>query len=194
MNNQSSDMLRGPAQEFDFGSDAEEEDEPPAPLLRGRKSKQGGPAPHKIVPTSSGDSSDSESEDERTTMANMEARSRALDAQAAAEAELDIEEFQGAAAAAEDEDEDDDMEGEEDANGDIDAEPFHLPTPAEREEEKLSVPDVHTVQRRMRECVRILGKFKRLAAEGQSVFFSYGLTSLGLTLFSAVHARITSNN
>ncbi|KAJ7740709.1 NOL1/NOP2/sun family RNA met [Mycena maculata] len=163
------DMLRGPAQEFDFGSDAEEDE--PAPLLRGRKSKQGG-APPNVVPTGLDDSSESgedsdEDEEGRTTMANMEARSRALDAKAAEEAELDIEEYQEAAAS-EGEDDDVDMEGEEDANGDIDAEPFRLPTAAEREEEKTSVPDVHTVQRRMRECVRILGKFKRLAEEGRS--------------------------
>ncbi|KAJ7470665.1 NOL1/NOP2/sun family RNA met [Mycena latifolia] len=163
------DMLRGPVQEFDFGSDAEE-DEPPAPLLRGRKSKQSA-APAKVVPTGSDDSSESSDEDDDedgpTTMANMEARSRALDAKAAAEAELDIEEYQEAAASDEEE-EDVDMEGQEDANGDIDAEPFRLPTAAEKEEEKLSVPDVHIVQRRIRECVRILAKFKRLAEEGRS--------------------------
>ncbi|KAJ7489812.1 NOL1/NOP2/sun family RNA met [Mycena galericulata] len=163
------DMLRGPAQEFDFGSDAEEDE--PAPFLRGRKSKQGG-APPNIVPTGSDDSSESDSDEDDDengpiTVANMEARSRALDAKAAAEAELDIEEYQEAAAS-EDEEDDVDMEGEEDANGDIDADPFRLPTAAEREEEKISVPDVHTVQRRMRECVRILAKFKRLAEQGRS--------------------------
>jgi ribosomal RNA methyltransferase Nop2 len=164
----SSDIFRGPVQEFDFGSD---EDEPePAPLLRGRKSKQSGPAP-KIVPTGSDDSSESDSEDDeedRITIANMAARSRALDEKAAADAELDIAEQQ-AAAASDDEDEDIDME--EDVNGDIEGVPFRLPTAAEREEEKITVPDVHTVQRRMRECVRILGKFKRLAEKGRWVFF-----------------------
>ncbi|KAJ7046678.1 NOL1/NOP2/sun family RNA met [Mycena alexandri] len=162
------DMLRGPAQEFDFGSDAEEDEPAPAPLLRGRKSKQSG-APPNAVPTGADDSSESESdeEDERITMANMAARSRALDEQAAADAELDLADVQGAAAG-EDEDDDVDMEGDEDANGDIDAEPFRLPTAAEREEEKISMPDVHLVQRRMRECVRILGKFKRLAEPGRS--------------------------
>ncbi|KAJ7098020.1 NOL1/NOP2/sun family RNA met [Mycena belliarum] len=160
------DMLRGPVQEFDFGSDAEEDT--PAPLLRGRKSKQSS-APNSIVPTGSNDSSGSSDDDEDgpTTMANMEARSRALDAKAAAEAELDIEEYQEAAAS-DDEDDDVDMEGQEDANGDIDAEPFRLLTAAEKEEEKLTVPDVHTVQRRIRECARVLAKFKRLAEEGRS--------------------------
>ncbi|KAK7014949.1 SAM-MT-RSMB-NOP domain-containing protein [Favolaschia claudopus] len=163
------DMLRGPVQEFDFGSDAEEDAPQPALPLRGRKSKQSG-LPAKIIPTASDDSSESESEEdeeERITIANMAAKSRALDDEAEAEAELDIAEQQ-AAAAASDEDEDVGMEGDEDANGDIDAEPFHLPTPAEREEEKISVPDVHTVQRRMRECVRVLGRFKRLAEKGRS--------------------------
>ncbi|KAJ6455678.1 NOL1/NOP2/sun family RNA met [Mycena sanguinolenta] len=162
------DMLRGPLQEFDFGSDADEDEPEPAPLLRGRKSKQSQP-PSKVVPTGSDDSSESDSdedEEDRITIANMAARSRALDEQAAAEAELDIAEQQAAAAASEDEDEDVDME--EDANGDIDAEPFRLPTAAEREEEKISVPEVHTIQRRMRECVRVLGKFKRLAEKGRS--------------------------
>ncbi|KAJ7905391.1 NOL1/NOP2/sun family RNA met [Mycena olivaceomarginata] len=145
------DIFRGPVQEFDFGSD---EDEPePAPLLRGRKSKQSGPAP-KIE----------DDEEDRITIANMAARSRALDEKAAADAELDIAEQQ-AAAASDDEDEDIDME--EDVNGDIEGAPFRLPTAAEREEEKITVPDVHTVQRRMRECVRILGKFKRLAEKGR---------------------------
>ncbi|KAJ7273612.1 NOL1/NOP2/sun family-domain-containing protein [Mycena haematopus] len=160
----SSDMLRGPVQEFDFGSDADEDEPEPAPLLRGRKSKQSRP-PAQVVPSGSDDSSEDDSDEDRITIANMAARSRALDEKAAAEAELDIAEQQ-AAAASEDEDEDIDME--EDANGDIDAEPFRLPTAAEREEEKISVPDVHTVQRRMRECVRILGKYKRLAEKGRS--------------------------
>ncbi|KAJ7285949.1 NOL1/NOP2/sun family RNA met [Mycena rebaudengoi] len=161
------DLLRGPVQEFDFGSDAEEDEPEVAP--RSKKSKQS-VAPSKIVPTGSDDSSDDESEDdeeERVTMANMEARSRALDAKAAAEAELDVEEYQGAAVSDE-EDDDVNMDGEENADGDMDGEPFRLPTAAEREEEKTSMPDIHLVQRRIRECVRILGKFKRLAEPGRS--------------------------
>lgn len=101
----------------------------------------------------------------------MEARSRALDAQAAQDAELDAEEMRNAQLAGEDEgddfgnaDDDEDMEDEED--GDEDA--FHLPTAEEREEEKkIGGPDVHVVQRRMRECVRVLGNFKKRAAEGR---------------------------
>ncbi|KII89210.1 hypothetical protein PLICRDRAFT_110140 [Plicaturopsis crispa FD-325 SS-3] len=54
------------------------------------------------------------------------------------------------------------MDGEE---GDI----FVLPTTEEREaEKKAGGPDVNVVQRRMRECVRILGNFRRLAAKGRS--------------------------
>lgn len=101
-------------------------------------------------------------------MANMEARSRALDAKAAREAELDAEEMQNAAQEGEDEDDfadaDEAMVGEE---GEVDGE-FHLPTAEEREEEKKTGgPDVHTVQRRMRECVRVLGNFTKLAAKGR---------------------------
>ncbi|KAF7304795.1 SAM-MT-RSMB-NOP domain-containing protein [Mycena kentingensis (nom. inval.)] len=166
----SADMLRGPVQEFDFGSDAEEPDDEPAPRLRSKKSKQAGPPPSKIIPdagSSSSDSSDEDDEEERITLANMEARSRALDAQAEADAELDLAEIQAGDAG--DEDEDVDMEDdEEDANGDVSAEPFHLPTAAEREAEKATVPDVHVVQHRMRQCVKVLGKFKRLAEKGRS--------------------------
>ncbi|KAF7322895.1 SAM-MT-RSMB-NOP domain-containing protein [Mycena chlorophos] len=164
------DMLGGPAQEFDFGSDAEEPEEQPAPKLRSKKSKQAGPPPSKIIPNLDSDNSDDsdDEEEERVTRATMEARSRALDAQAEADAELDLAEMQ-AAADASDDDEDADMDdGEEDANGDIAIEPFHLPTAAEREQEKISVPDVHLVQQRMRQCVKVLGRFKRLARDGRS--------------------------
>lgn len=100
-------------------------------------------------------------------MANMAKLSRKLEARAAAEAELDAEEL-NALAAEEYEDEDMDVNAPEDANGDIIAEPFHLPTPAEREEEKANGgPDVHLVQRRMRECVRVLAKFSKRAEKGR---------------------------
>ncbi|KAG6878690.1 rRNA (cytosine-C5-)-methyltransferase nop2 [Termitomyces sp. T159_Od127] len=159
------DLLRGVVQKFDFDTDDEED----LPLLKGRKSKQS-ERPSKIIPTASdaSDDSDEDSEDEngRVTMANMEARSRALDAKAAAEAELDEEEFREAAVSDE---EDIDGEGEPDAGGEIDSEPFHLPTASEREVEKQSGgPDVHVIQRRMRECARVLGKFKRLAEKNRS--------------------------
>jgi len=101
-------------------------------------------------------------------MANMAARSRKLDALAAAEAEMDAEALH---AAVENEDDDDDdmaTEGEEDADGDINAEPFHLPTPTERGEEAAGGgPDVHAVQRRMQHCVRVLAKFNRRAEKGR---------------------------
>ncbi|KAJ7063201.1 NOL1/NOP2/sun family RNA met [Mycena amicta] len=158
--------MRGPVQEFDFDSDADEPEDEPAPRLRSKKSKQAA-LPSQIIPTAGSSSSDSEDEeDDRITLANMEARSRALDAQAEADAELDLAEFQAADAG--DDEDDADMGEEEDANGDITVEPFQLPTAAEREAEKITIPDVHVVQQRMRQCVKVLGRFKRLAQEGRS--------------------------
>lgn len=163
----SDDLLRGPAEELELGSD-DDDDEPQ--LMPNRKKHRQHAKPSKIIPTgsdqSSSDSEGSEDDDGPTTMANMEARSRALDAKAALEADLDAEEMQFAAD--EDEEEDDvDMEGEIDEDGEI----FQLPTFQEREEEKKAGgPEVHIVQRRMRECVRVMGNFKRLAAKGRSVF------------------------
>ncbi|KAG6850525.1 hypothetical protein H0H93_012141 [Arthromyces matolae] len=168
MHTLSDDPLRGSVQKFDFDTD-EEEEEVVQPVSKRKKSKQS-ERPLKIIPTASDATDDSEddgSDDEDVTMANMEAKSRALDAKAAAEAALDEEEFQGAV---EDDEEDLDGEGESDAEGkEADAEPFHLPTASERETEKQSGgPDVHVVQRRMRECVRVLGKFKHLAEKDRS--------------------------
>ncbi|TBU65681.1 NOL1/NOP2/sun family RNA met [Dichomitus squalens] len=167
------DLLRGPAQELDLGSDDEEEDELPV-KLKSKKSKQAD-RPLKIIPTmsdaSSGESDEEEEdEDGPITMKNIEARSRALDARAAREAELDLEELQQAELAGE-EDGDDfaDADMDEEGEGGEDSEAFVLPTAEEREEEKKrGGPDVHTVQRRMRECVRVLGNFKKLAAKGRS--------------------------
>ncbi|KAH9951876.1 NOL1/NOP2/sun family RNA met [Amylocystis lapponica] len=167
------DLLQGPIQEFDFGSDEEELTIAPT-KLKGKKSKQQ-ERPHKIIPTGSDASSDSDSDSESeddgpVTIANMEARSRALDAKAAAEAELDAEELRDAELAGE---EDDDLADEDDVDeegeGEEDGEAFHLPSAAEREEEKQNGgPDVHVVQRRMRECVRVLSNFKKRAAQGRS--------------------------
>jgi hypothetical protein len=147
----------------------------PVAESKDKKSKQH-TKPAKIIPTGSdfsdGDFSEREDSDGPVTMANMEARSRALDAQALADAELDVEELQDAALGESDHDMDNDIDidGEEDGNGEIDAEPFHLLTPEEREEEKKKGgPDVHVVQRRIRECVRVLGKSKKLAAKGRCV-------------------------
>lgn len=152
------DLLRGVPEELDLGSDDEEVELLPQ---KGRKSKQA-ERPTKIIPTASDEDSDDESdnEDGPITAKNIESRSRALDEKAAREAELDIEEMQNAAF--EGSDEDIDMEGEGE-----DAEAFHLPTAEEREEEKNHVADVHVVQRRMRECVRILGNFRKLGARGR---------------------------
>ncbi|GLB35044.1 putative NOL1 NOP2 sun family protein [Lyophyllum shimeji] len=160
--------LRGTVQEFDFDTDEEEEIQSASKRKKSKQSEK----PLKIIPTgsdaSSDDDDDDSEEDERVTMANMEARSRALDAKAAAEAELDEAEFQGALAS-DDKNEDLDMDEDAGTDGEIDAEPFHLPTAAEREAEKQAGgPDLQVVQRRMRECVRVLGKFKRLAEKGRS--------------------------
>lgn len=167
----SDDMLRGPVQELDLGSDEEDEDVAPAGRLRGKRSKQL-ERPSKIIPTGSDDSdsdaSGSEDEDDKITMANMEARSRALDEKAAREAELDLEEMQQAALAGEEDG--DDLDGEVDEDGDVGegGEAFELPTPEEIEEEKAAGgPQVHIVQRRMRECVRVLSNLKRYASKGR---------------------------
>ncbi|KAF9052969.1 NOL1/NOP2/sun family-domain-containing protein [Panaeolus papilionaceus] len=159
--------LRGPAQEFDFGSDDEEE--PSAPVTSKNKRSKQAERPQKIIPTGSDASSSDEDEDEasdRVTMANMATRSRKLEALQAEEEELDIAEAQ-AREVAELED-DDDMDDEVEEN-DMDTDVFHLPTAAEREEETTNGgPDVHTVQRRMRECVRVLSKFSKRAEKGRS--------------------------
>jgi ribosomal RNA methyltransferase Nop2 len=165
----SDEPLRGPIQEFDFGTDDEEEDQQPI-LSKPKKSKQS-ERPKKIVPTASDVSSsdeDSEDDNEPITKDNIAERSRKLEAVAAEEAALAQEELKESAFAAAEEDEDVDMSGEEDENGDVDVEPFRLPTVEEREEEKAKGgPDVHAVQRRMRECVRVLSKFKKRAEQGR---------------------------
>lgn len=156
----SDDLLRGVPEELDLGSDDEEVALFPQ---KGRKSKQA-ERPTKIIPTASDEDSDDESdnEDGPITAKNIEFRSRALDEEAAREAELDLEEMQNAALDASDDEIDMEGEGE-------DAEAFHLPTAEERAEEKNHVADVHVVQRRMRECVRILGNFRKLGAKDRYV-------------------------
>ncbi|KZT11247.1 NOL1/NOP2/sun family RNA met [Laetiporus sulphureus 93-53] len=165
------DLLQGPIRELDLDSDDDELEIAPA-RTKGKKSKQH-ERPAKIIPTASDQSSSDEEdeEDSPVTFANMEARSKAMDAKATREAELDAKEMREAEfAGAEDgdfadADVDEDMDGE-DGKGE---EAFRLPSAEEREEEKKNGgPDVHTVQRRMRECVRVLGNFKKLAAKGRS--------------------------
>ncbi|KAA1474912.1 NOL1/NOP2/sun family putative RNA met [Dentipellis sp. KUC8613] len=160
------DSPRLPAQELDLGSDDDEEEPIQLTKLKSKKSKQAD-RPVKIIPTGSDASSDSdedeEDEDGPTTLANMEARSRALDARALREAELDAEELQAAEEAGEGDGEFDEVEDMEDEEMEVDGEEFVLPTAEEREKEKhAGGPDVHLVQRRMRECVRVLGHWKRL--------------------------------
>ena len=160
--------MRGPAQDFDF--DTDDEEEPPPSKAKTKKSKQA-ERPEKIIPDasdSSGDDTSEDEDDEPVTMANMAERSRKLEALAAEEAALAEEELKASAFAAEEYDEDVDMTGEEDENGDVNAAQFHLPTMEEREEEKAKGgPDVHRVQRRMRECVRVLSKFSKRAESGR---------------------------
>ena len=168
-----SDMLRGTVEELDLGSDDDEEEELVPAKLKGKRSKQL-EHPTKIIPTGSDASSDEDEDDEDddgpVTMANMEARSRAMDAKAAREAELDAEEMRNAEVDTEGDDELADADEDEDEEGEGAAEPFELPTAEEREEEKKAGgPQVHVVQRRMRECVRVLGNFKKRAAEGRYV-------------------------
>ena len=156
----SDEPLGGPTQEFDFDTDDEGSD-----VLIKKTNLRNQPLSNTFGGPD--DSGSSEDEDEPITMANMEARSRALDVRAAAEAKLDAEEFRVGAASGEDEDYMDiDRVGDEE--GDVNAEPFHLPTTAERESEKQSGgPDLDVVQRRIKECVRVLGKFSRLAEKGR---------------------------
>ncbi|KAG7092350.1 rRNA (cytosine-C5-)-methyltransferase nop2 [Marasmius oreades] len=162
------ELLRGEVEEFDFDSD--EVELPPQQFSsRIKKSKQA-ERPLKIIPNASDNSdSDEDSDDDPVTMANMETKSRALEARAAKEAQLDLDEIQ---AAAEMEDGDDfDMEDveDDDENGEADGETFNLPTAEEREAERnAGGPDVHVVQRRMRECTRVLQKFKKRAEKGRS--------------------------
>ncbi|KAI9466259.1 NOL1/NOP2/sun family RNA met [Lactarius psammicola] len=104
---------------------------------------------------------DEEGDNIPLTASNFEARSRALDARLARNAELDAEELQLAAQV-----EVDDLECAEDMDVDedeVDA-PNNgtvLPTPEERAEEKrVGGPDVHVVQKRMRQCIGILKRWK----------------------------------
>jgi hypothetical protein len=101
-------------------------------------------------------------EDAPITPSNFAARSRALDARSAREVQLDLEELQLAAQV--EADEFDDVDGMDDDDDEVDlpgAEGVILPTAEERAEEKRSGgPEVHVVQKRMRECVRILKMWK----------------------------------
>src|SRR6267142_4655445 len=136
---------------------------------------------------SSSDASDSdmnsnEDEDVPITASNFAARSRALDARAVREAGLDAEELQMAAQAEADEfDGIEDMDEEEVEVDAPEAEEVMLQTAEQRWEEKKSGgPDVHVVQKRMRECVRILKKWKISGAKtGRFVIQRVYLIRLG---------------
>jgi ribosomal RNA methyltransferase Nop2 len=167
----SDDLLTGPAQELDFSSSEEEEESVPVITGRNKKSKQAD-RPSKIIPTASDESSDEDDEEEEEiTGKNIIARSKALDARSAREAQLDVDELQAAEAAGLDEDDfaDADMDDAEEGEEDI----FALPSLEQREEEKArGGPDLPTVQRRMRECQKVLRNFARLGA-GRFVCVSY---------------------
>jgi ribosomal RNA methyltransferase Nop2 len=167
----SDDLLQGAAQELDLGSDSDDQPEPEVVLGRGKRSKQAD-RPTKIIPTGSDLSSDEDDEDDdepggKVTAKNMVARARAMDARAAHEADLGAEEMQAdeAAGMADDDFADVDMADDDEEGGAEGSGPFVLPTAEEREEEKArGGPDLHTVQRRMRTCVRVLNNFARLGA------------------------------
>ena len=160
-------------QEFDFDTDSENNESIDTSTKKQKPKRLDRPL--KIIPTGS-DSEPSESESSsseggrktvkgKTTIVNMEARSRAMDAEAAKEAELDMQELQDAVAAGEMEGDDfDEMESDEgdDEEGGPSA-PVKILTLEEREtEKKAGGPDVLTVQRRLRHCVRVLENFKKL--------------------------------
>lgn len=106
--------------------------------------------------TAQSDVEDESDEEAPITGQNIEARSRALDKQAALDAALDDEEIQKNAVPL--------------ADGEEYMEVFELPTAEEREEEKKrGGPDVQEVQRRMRECARVLGDFKRFGDKSRYV-------------------------
>lgn len=142
-------------------------------VLNGKRSLfQDSDVSSKSDATSASDMDDEEGDDLPVTASNFEARSRALDAKLARNAELDAEELQLAA-----QEEADDLEGAEDMDADedeVDA-PVNgtvLLTPEERAEEKRAGgPDVHVVQRRMRQCIGILKRWKTSGAKtGRFVF------------------------
>lgn len=122
--------------------------------------------------TSASDMDDEEGDEFPVTASNFEAKSRALDAKLARDADLDAEELQLAAQV-----EADDLEGAEDMDADedeVDA-PDNgavLLTPEERAEEKrVGGPEVHIVQRRMRQCIGILKRWKTSGTKtGRCVF------------------------
>ncbi|TFK29844.1 NOL1/NOP2/sun family putative RNA met [Coprinopsis marcescibilis] len=159
------DIPRGPVQELEF-SDEEEEEIVLTNKSSKRKSKES-PEDGALSDTSS---SESDSDDD-VTMGNMEAKSRALDERALREAALDMEELRKAALNADDDDDDDfdDMDEDSVAEDDGEEDVFHLPTAEERGKEKASGgPDLQILQRRLRECLRVLSKFKKRAEPGRA--------------------------
>ncbi len=85
----------------------------------------------------------------------MERKSRALEARDAEDVQMGVQE--GA------------VVGRRQADDHDDVEIFHLPNAEEREKEKESGGiHVQEVRRRIQDCVRVLGDFKKLASNGRS--------------------------
>jgi ribosomal RNA methyltransferase Nop2 len=134
---------RGTKQEFDFDSDSEDV------VL---DDFDGG--------VDSDTDSVANSDEGPVTAANIEARSRTLDAKAKRDAALDLGINQA---------DDDAMDEDGEGGDDHDIVTFDLPTAEEREEEKKrGGGDLHEVQRRIQDCVRVLSDFKMLAAKDRS--------------------------
>jgi len=125
-----------------------------------------------------------DSDEEPVTAANMEARSRKLDEKAKRDAELDLGINQV---------DDDAMDEEDEAGAGHDLVTFDLPTAEEREEEKKrGGGDLHEVQRRIQDCVRVLSDFKLLAAKDRSARIVN--STLYQPHISPGHDRSTLNN
>ncbi|EJU05372.1 NOL1/NOP2/sun family RNA met [Dacryopinax primogenitus] len=135
---------RPEAQDMDFLSSDEEADSLPTKPTKPTKK------PRFAASSSDDDDDDEEAEEEPTTARNIEARSRALEAKAIAERAADMAEAAAAGA------------GEETM--------FALPSAEQQEAEASgSAPvDVNELQLRMRECVKVLGDFKKFAAPNRS--------------------------
>lgn len=137
-------ISRGPVQDLDLGSSSDEDS---------------GSEKDSLID----DDDEDEDEDEpKVTAKNIESLSRKLDKRAAREAELDLLENQQ---------DDDEEDLDEDMEGGREVTIFDLPTAEEREVEKAKgqAVDPREVDKRIKDCVRVLTDFKRLAAKGRCV-------------------------
>ncbi|KDQ18088.1 hypothetical protein BOTBODRAFT_29402 [Botryobasidium botryosum FD-172 SS1] len=128
----------------DSGSDADSDEQLPTKLKK-----------RALASDSDSDTDENSDEDGPTTLSNMEKKSRALEVKADRELEKDLADAQ-------------DQEMKEDEDGE-NIEVFVLPTAEERElEKKNGGIDLHDVNQRIQDCVRVLTNFKRFAAKGRS--------------------------